>query len=127
ERMANDKFLERHAVAKSQRPRTKPSNCASGYLDHPRAVFIRSKLCVDWPFGQSHRANRRGGRLDYLLLNFRAQPRRRHVNRFLEERTVERIRLVEDREHSKLAIGHQTFDGDFKARNKLFDQRLASE
>src|SRR5262245_66319410 len=51
-----------------------------------------------------------------------AHSRRGHVNRFLEERTVERLGLLEDRQHVQVALMHHAFEGEFAALDESFDQ-----
>ena len=71
-------------------------------------------------------ADRRGGAcnrvLDRALLRIRRR-RRRDVDRLFEERAVERIGFVENREHAQRAVVHQRFDRVLASRNEGFDER----
>src|SRR6266568_7871217 len=50
------------------------------------------------------------------------QPRRRDVDRFLEERTFERIGLVEDGKDLQLTGGQRALDGEFAPVDVLLDE-----
>ena len=50
-------------------------------------------------------------RVVHRALHRRRRARRRHVDRLLEERTVERIGLVEDRQHLQRAVDEHALDG----------------
>src|SRR6267378_2570178 len=76
---------------------------------------------------QPHCASRRCGRLDYLPLDMSLETRRRHVDGLLEEGTVERIGLIEDREHSKAPVCDQSFDRHLKPRDEFLNERFARE
>ena len=61
------------------------------------------------------------------LRNRRLKPawdaRRRYVDRFLEERPIQGIRLVENREHVEPPIDDQTLERDLVAGNELLDEK----
>src|SRR5262249_44693043 len=52
------------------------------------------------------------------------KPRRCDIDSLLKKRAVQRIWLVEHREHAKDAISDQAFEGDLGAWYELFGQRL---
>ena len=67
-----------------------------------------------------------GGRLGRLSGNVRLhvgrQTRRRYVQRLLEERTVQRIGLIEHGEHNQLAANQEPLQRHLRARNERFHQ-----
>ena len=56
---------------------------------------------------------------DQIVLGVPTLPRRRNVNRFLEERSDERIGFVEDRQRSKAAVMKQSFERVLAAGDAL--------
>src|SRR5215813_4014738 len=107
--MSQDQLFERHAAVESQRARTQSTYGARGNFDDPGTLAINSELGVDRTASQPHRANCRLRRLRDLRLYFVRQSRWSHINRFFKEWSVERIRLIEDREHSQLTVCDQSF------------------
>src|SRR5688572_33389383 len=77
---------------------------------------------MDRPVIQPERPGRGGYGVNDALLLRRGLTRGRDVNRLLEKRTVERVRLVEDRERNKRAAREHSFDGELGAGNERFDQ-----
>src|ERR1700728_2925554 len=55
-----------------------------------------------------------------LLLRFAGLTRRRDVDGLLEERAVERIRLVEKRQHAEFSLGEDAFERELAAFNEGF-------
>ena len=52
------------------------------------------------------------------------QPRRSDVERLLEVRPIQRVRFVKNRERGQRPVDQQAFQGDFDARNELFNKQL---
>src|SRR5215467_3633075 len=99
ERVRKDQVLEGQTGAERQGAGAEASDRARGHLEHERAALVQAKLRVDGALGEPERRARVAAhRGDTGLDGFR-QTRRRHVDRLLEERAVERIGLVEDRQH----------------------------
>ncbi len=116
ERVAQDDLLQADAGAEAQRPGAQAADRAGRQLEHPDAVAVQPQLGVHGALAQAQR--RRGGgrrRLDA------AQPvggeaRRRHVDRLLEVRPLERVGLVEDGQHLGLALAQERLDRHLGAR-----------
>ena len=74
---------------------------------------------------QPDRADRIGDGGHDALLHVGRRHRRRAIDRLLEERTIERIRLVEDRQDLHHTMAEQSLDRIFSAGNESLDDRLA--
>ena len=59
------------------------------------------------------------------LLRLPREPRRRHVDGLLEERAVERVRLVEERERLEPARHEEPLERDLAAGDELLDEQRA--
>ena len=71
------------------------------------------------------KAERRGGARDRFHdppLGVVARPRGRHVDRLLEERSIERVRLVEDRQRPEHTVVQKPLDRKLLARHERLDQ-----
>ena len=68
---------------------------------------------------------RGGDRLDDALLDRRRRHRRHPVDRFFEERTVERVRLVDDGQRLQRSVSQQAFNRVFRAGNERLDQHVS--
>src|SRR4051812_22622995 len=105
--------------------RTQSSDRPGGDLEDVDLTCRRHPaLSVDRPVLESQR---RCGTLDVLrhaALQRIVHARWRHVNRLLEERSVKRIRLVEDREHAERAASHHTFHRELTPVDVLLDEDL---
>lgn len=78
------------------------------------------------PFNEAERRHGGSDDGDHLVEDFDVVAARGHVERLLEERSVEGIRLVEDGQHVEFAVSEHTFDDDFGAGNEsLHEQRFA--
>ena len=102
-RVAQQQRFERDARAELQRARAQPPDAARRDVDRPRAVVVDSQLGVEWAVPQAERAGGGGRGASHLLLPVGRQPRRRHIDRLLEEGAHEGVGLVEDRQHLELA------------------------
>ncbi len=60
-----------------------------------------------------------------LRLHCRCQARGREVVRLLEERSIERVRLVEDREDLERTVGEQSLHRDLETRDEALDEQVA--
>src|SRR5712692_8668451 len=98
--MAHDDLLEGDPfVAESQHRRATPADRAGRELDQPRAVFVVAQLGVDRTFGDAERAHGPFRALGNRTLKAGRYGRWCQVDRLLEKRPVQRIRLIEDREY----------------------------
>src|SRR5262245_28746271 len=59
-----------------------------------------------------------------VLLDAGRMARRRDVETLFEERSIERVRFIEQGQDAKLSSGQQAFQGKFNPRNKVLDQDL---
>ena len=75
----------------------------------------QAQLGVHRPLAQPEGAGRIGGQRLDPAQGLGRKPGRRHVERLLEVRPLERIGLVEDRQHLELAGSHERLDGDLDA------------
>ncbi len=134
ERVAQEQLLQRnlgrptrHLGLETQCSRTEPADRPRGDLEdeNPQHAGFR----VDAAFrmnGTVAQADRRGRVRDGgrdRALNLDRGGRRRHVDRLLEERSVERIGLVEQRQQLKPTVVHQPFDRVLDAGDELLDER----
>ena len=105
--MAQQQFLERDpqtAVLEPERTRTQPADRPGGHFEHEHAVAIHAALGVNGTVVQPESCRRRrDGVLDPALPAGIAAGRR-DVDRLFEEGSLERIRLVEDRQHPQPAM-----------------------
>src|SRR6266581_3995913 len=121
-----DDFLERQTGAEAEGARAQAADGAGGDLDEPGAAVVDAKLGMHGTLAQSEGAGGGGGRLRDLLLDARRQAGRRDVDRLLEERTIQRVRLVEQGEHLEAGGEQDPFQGDLDAGHELFDQHEAA-
>ena len=77
---------------------------------------------MDRPLAQPERGGGAGARVDDGGLSSARQPGRRDVDRLLEEGAVERVGLVEEREHLELAVGQQALQRDLAPGDEVLDQ-----
>ncbi len=75
------------------------------------------------PFDEPERRHSRSDDGDHFVENFDVVPAGGHIERLLEERSVERVRLVEDRQNVEFALPEHTFHDDFGAGNESFDEQ----
>ena len=103
ERVAQDQLLERDAGAEPQRARAQPADRPRRDLEHARRDRRRSGARRGRALGEPDRARvARQVRNATRCCTSSGESRRRHVDRLLEVRAVERVGLVEDREHLEL-------------------------
>ena len=122
ERVAQDQLLETDARAEAEHPRAQPADRPGGDLDHPRRLAVEAQLGVDRPLAQPDRRDRVPRRLGDVVLGGLGKPRRRDVDRLLEERPVEGIGLVEQRQHVQTPPVEQPFQRHLDPRDVAFDQ-----
>src|SRR5258705_3070105 len=92
-------------ILNPSRPATSPADRPRRNLYRPHAAIIQSKLSVHWPVCEPQRPSRlHETPLDQFLLRL-GQARRRDVDGFFEIWALQRIRLVEDRQHAQLSAG----------------------
>ena len=130
QRVAQDDLLERHPGAERQRARAEAADRAGGDLDHPRGlasvvVAADAQLGVHRSFLEAEGLGRLGRALADGRLCRVGQPRRRHVDGLLEERPVERIGLVEQRQGVERAADEETLQRHLRPRHELLHQDLA--
>ena len=91
-------------VPKRERPRAEPADRARGDLDEPRARRVQraARRGRARPRSPSARAARAAQSAMAACVR-RGQPRGRDVDRLLEERAVERVGLVEERQRAEAA------------------------
>src|SRR3989449_10412477 len=105
-----------------QRPATPPSDGPRGELDQPSPPIVVADFRVDRSVPEPERVDRRlRTRRDFLLGRPR-EARRRDVDRFLEKRAVQRVGLVEDREHPQRGLRHEPFHRDLPPRPEFLDE-----
>src|SRR6266705_2124952 len=117
-----DDLLERQTGAEAEGARAQAADAAGGELDEPGAAVVEAQLGVHGTFAQSEGAGGRGGRGRDRLLDARGQARGRDVQSLFEERTVERVRLVEQGQDLETAGDQDPFQGDLDAGNELLDE-----
>src|SRR5258708_1436042 len=112
------------ATHKPQRPRAKPSNRPRRHFQRPHPLLIDPKLRMHRPVRKPQRPHgiRRGPFVPPPLLF--PQTRGRNVNRLLEKRPLQRIRLIKNCQDAKLSIRHQPFHGHFPSRDVSLHQHL---
>ena len=113
--MAQNDFLERHPRPKAKRPSAQPADRPRGHIDRPRSLIVQAQFGVQRTILETQRLCRPPRRLDHFLDLLVRQSRRRDVDRLLEKRTIQRIRLVEDGQRMQLAIPQQALQRDFRA------------
>ena len=104
-----------------QHLRTEAANGARRHFKNPRASLVVSQLDMHWAVSQVQcvYGPLRSGQK--LLLYFGGLARRGCVDGLLEKRTVERIWLIEDRQHAQAAVGYDAFEREFAAFDKALD------
>ena len=105
----------------AQRLRAQPADRPRRHFEHVHALAVDAALGVHRTVMQPERLRRARHRRRDLRLDPGVHLRRRHVNRFLEERAVERIGLVEDRERPQRAVLEQALERELGAGNVLLD------
>ena len=125
-RVAHDHVFQRKAGFKSQASGAQAADRARGDLDQDRAAvgFAPAQLGVDGAGLEAQRARRRRHRVGDAALIGRRAPRRRDVEGFLEGRAVERIGLVEQRQHLERAAGQDALQRELGPGDERFDEDL---
>src|SRR5262249_58101545 len=95
------------------------------HLNDPRSLVVDSELGVNGTSHEAHRLTSCFGGRSYDRLSLARKPRRRDVDGLFKERTVERVRLVEDRQHLEPSRGQQALERDLVARDKLFEKNFS--
>src|SRR5437660_2172349 len=108
ERLTKDQLLQRQAGAEAERARAQPADGPRGYFDHRGPVAIHPQLGVHRPIPETQRLGCPCGARGNLGLDGGRKTRRRDVDGPLEERTIQRIRLVEEGEHVEIALHQQS-------------------
>src|SRR5262249_33481392 len=117
-----EELLERDIPVEPERTRTETPDWTRRDLEHEHTVVVEAALGVDGPVPQTDRARGiRNRRLDLARFAFRRLGRRR-VDLLFEERALERVRLVEDGKHARLAIREQRFDRVLAPGDESFDE-----
>ena len=120
--MAQDELLEAHPRSEPQSPGAEASDRSRGDLDDEDPGLVDSHLGVDRALRQAE-GPRRGLRSSGTLrLNLRRQARRRDVDRLLEEGTVERVGLVEERKHAQLPSHEEAFESNLHPGDEILDE-----
>ena len=118
-------MFEAHPRPEREQPRAVASDGAAGDLDDPRIAVVDAQLGVHRALGQAVGGASCAHPLGRERLDRFRQPRRRDVDRLFEEGTVERIRLVEDREHGQRPARQHAFEGDLRPRDERLDEKRA--
>ena len=126
ERVAHDDVLQRKARFKAQTSRAQPSDRAGRHLDEDGPVVAGgpAQLGVNRAGLEAERARRRGHAFGEAALIGGRQPRRRDVDGLLERRPVERVGLVEQRQHLKGAAGQDALERELRPGDERFHQQL---
>ena len=126
ERVAEDSSSRDTPGPEAERARAEAADRAGGDLDHPRTLVVDPQLGVDRPLREAERP-RRPARLggDRGLASGR-QARGRHVERLLEVRPVERVGLVEERQHVELSRHQEPLQRHLAPGNEVLDQHLVA-
>src|SRR3954469_13578538 len=125
ESVPQDQLLERHAEAEPEAARAEPADRARGELEHPRRR-AEAQLRVDRAFGEAERPRRVAGQAMDLFDDLWRLARRSDVDRLLEVGAVERVWLVEDREHLEPAVLEQPFDRHLVALGEALHEELGA-
>jgi hypothetical protein len=123
EGMAQDQLLQRHAERMREHRPAQAADRARRDLEQPDAAIVNPELGVHRPVRKTGGA---AGALDFArgsTLYARRQLRGGDEDRLLEIRAVERIGLVEQREHPQAAVHQQPFERVLAARNEAFDHQ----
>src|SRR5499425_1723255 len=112
EGMADDDLFEGHAGAEAEGARAQAADGARGQLDEPGTRFVDSELDVDRPVREAEGLRRLARARDDGRLGRLGQPRRRHIDGFLEKGSIERIRLVEDGQGTEAALRQEALQRD---------------
>src|ERR1700688_4059005 len=109
-------FIFNEAQSSSaQSPNGPGGNFQRPYFCARLSVAMDTKFSMYRSAGQADSARGvLGAFLNRELLRFR-EAGRRHINCFFEVRALERIGLVENRQHLKNSVRKETFDGYFPA------------
>src|SRR5438552_2062363 len=105
-RVPEDQLLQRHADAEAQRPPAQAADAPCSDLEDSRPGRREAQLRVYRTFYEPERRATARDLAGNGVLQRRRLPRRSDVERFLEVRAVERVRLVEEGEHVQVAA-HQ--------------------
>ena len=111
-------------IIEAQDARAQPADRPRRDLEHEHAVMVDPAFRVDRTMPQPERL--RGplhGQID-LVLGRRVDGRRRQIDRFFEERAVQWIRFVEQRERVELPARQESLDRVLPARNESLDEQL---
>ncbi len=131
-RVTKEELLERHCGLRiadcglrleAQRARTQAADRPGGDFEHEDAFSVHPALGVDRTVAQAERGGGAADTADDGALHVVGCGRGREIDRLLEERAVQRIGLVEDRERVQPAAGQQPFERVLTAGNESFDER----
>ena len=118
-------MFEAHPRPEREQPRAVAPDGAAGDLDDPRIAVVDAQLGVHRALGQAVGGASCAYPLGRERLDRFRQPRRRDVDRLFEEGAVERVRLVEDREHGQRSARQHAFEGDLRPRDERLDEQRA--
>ena len=120
--MAQDHVLQADAGAEPQRARAQPADRPRRQLQHADPLAVHAQLGMDRSLSQPQRPRRpRSNRLD-LAQDRGRQPRRRHIQRLLKVRPLERIGLIKHRQHLQTAPAQQSLDRHLRAGQVALQQ-----
>src|ERR1700674_1064895 len=114
ERVSNNQFLQGYSVPEAQISRTEPAYRTRRDLQDPVAIVFDPQLGVERAMKQAERVDRPLQRPSDFGLYGRFQSRRGDVDCLFEKWPDQRVRLIEDRQHSQLASVGQAFDRDLQ-------------
>src|SRR5436309_4385455 len=98
EGVADDQLLEAQAGSEAKRARAQPADRARGDLQDEGPALVEAQLGVDRSLREAEGSAGVAGHRGDAGLRRLGQPRRRDVDRLLEERAVEWVGLVEERQ-----------------------------
>jgi hypothetical protein len=86
---------------------------------------MHAQLRVNWAMHEPERTRRAGRYVKSTRECRMREPRRRDVDRLLEIRTIQRIRLIEDGDGLEFSAGDETLDGELAPRNVALHLHVA--
>src|SRR5690242_22601 len=108
------------ADLESQSSCAEPANGTRSDFDGPDSFFVDSKLRVNGPVNEAERARCFLRALLNLALRRFWKPGRCDVDRLFEKGAFERIGLVKNCKNSQSAVGEESLESHFPARDVAF-------
>ena len=124
--MAQHDLLQAHAAAEAERARAFAPDRAGRHVQRPDALAVHPQFRVDRPVGQPQRCGGLPHGCDHAVLRRLRKARGGDVDRLLEVRPIERVRLVEDREREQFAAAQQSLDRHLVAADETLHHEAVS-